>query len=287
MSPRNKDKRRNLLRKPLGAMLGGISEALLFHPLDTIKTKIQLSNKPLSFSQCVKEIGSVNNFYRGLTPVVMNLSLKYVFRFQMNFGLRRLMENDCARTTTLQNFSAGLITGVSEALLIVTPFDVVKTKLQSNPVKYPNFTNSLKTIIGEEGICGLWRGCLPTVIRQGSNQACMFTSYTLLRNNFFDPFKPIDPVSAFAMGLVSSSVGPLCNAPIDTIKTRMMIQSKNNEKYKNSIFQTVKQITKEEGVFALYRGLFPRLLRLCPGQATVWLVVEQFNKSCDSYEVLM
>lgn len=285
MAKNNKD--RNLLRNPIGGMFGGISEALLFHPLDTIKTKIQLSHKQLTTLDAIYKIKYVRNFYSGLFPVTMNLSLKYILRFQTNFALRRLMADENGHTTNLQNFSSGLLTGITEAICIVTPFDVIKTKLQNDKIKYPTFSSSFKSILYEDGVFGFWRGSIPTIIRQGSNQACMFTSYTLLRNYLYDPHDHINPLSAFIMGLFSSSIGPLCNGPMDVVKTRLMIQSKNNEIYKGSILNTTKLIYKYEGIGALYKGLFPRLLRLCPGQAIVWVVLEQFNKYCDMNNILM
>lgn len=91
-----------------------------------------------------------------------------------------------------------------EAFLIVTPFEVIKTRLQQQEGfqnrKYKNTahagitTNSFHstvalvfdldsllydhvpavTILREEGMRALWKGVLPTALRNGSNQACNF-----------------------------------------------------------------------------------------------------------------
>jgi solute carrier family 25 citrate transporter 1 len=45
-----------------------------------------------------------------------------------------------------------------------------------------------------------------------------------------------------------------------------------------------KTILAEEGVRALYRGLLPRLMRLAPGQAITWTVVEQVNQAFARFE---
>lgn len=45
-----------------------------------------------------------------------------------------------------------------------------------------------------------------------------------------------------------------------------------------------KTILAEEGVLALYKGLLPRLMRLAPGQAITWTVVEQVNQAFTRFE---
>ena len=76
-------------------------------------------------------------------------------------------------------------------------------------------------------------------------------------------------------GLLAGAVGPLFNAPVDTVKTRMMAQTHEKGavvKYKGWV-QTARLIAAEEGTAALWKGIVPRLTRLAPGQAITWTVV--------------
>jgi len=276
-------------KKPAGAALGGIVEGFCFHPLDTIKTHLQASRKRYTFSDTVSYIYTKNNnaglrnFYKGLTPVTLNLSMKYIIRYGVNYKIRELLAGESGTTTNLQNFFAGLCAGTTEAMILVTPFECIKTKMQTNPNCNGNIVSALKYIIKQDGIQGVWRGAIPTVIRQASNQGCMFTTYTLLKTHFYNNEIP-NSRDAFLMGLFASSVGPLCNTPIDTIKTKMMIQTKGDEQYGRSISSAFATIVKTEGFPGLYKGLSMRLLRLCPGQATVWVVTENFNRFLQNYD---
>lgn len=282
--------RNNWWKKPAGAALGGIVEGFCFHPLDTIKTNIQGSRKHRTLSQTVQYIYAKNsnagmrNFYKGLTPVTINLSMKYIIRYGVNYKVRELLAGESGTTTNLQNFFAGLCAGTTEALLLVTPFECIKTKMQTNPNCNGNIVSSLRYIIQYDGIRGLWRGAVPTVIRQASNQGCMFTTYTLMKQRFYKDETPSSR-DAFCMGLFASCVGPLCNTPFDTIKTRLMKQTKLNEEYGRTIGQCARIIYQNEGIRGMYKGLSMRLLRLCPGQATVWVVVENFNRFCKRYDL--
>ncbi|MBE3043869.1 hypothetical protein IMZ48_15095 [Candidatus Bathyarchaeota archaeon] len=130
---------------------------------------------------------------------------------------------------------AGLAAGVTEAVAVVTPMEVIKIRLQaqhhsmSDPLdipKYRNAAHALYTVIKEEGFGAIYRGVSLTALRQGSNQAVNFTAYSYFKDQLYR-FQP-DMVGAnlpsyqtTLIGLVSGAMGPLSNAPIDTIKTRL------------------------------------------------------------------
>ena len=84
------------------------------------------------------------------------------------------------KLTTAARLTAGLGAGVSEALLIVTPFEVVKTRLQQQKgvdkalLKYHGPVHTALTVAREEGVLKLWSGATATTIRQGSNQMSLF-----------------------------------------------------------------------------------------------------------------
>jgi len=132
---------------------------------------------------------------------------------------------------------AGLAAGITEAVAVVTPMEVVKIRLQAqhhsmaDPLdipKYRNAAHGLYTLVKEEGVSALYRGVSLTALRQGSNQAVNFTAYSYLK----EWLKKVQPQYAAQgqmlpswqttiIGLVSGAMGPLSNAPIDTIKTRL------------------------------------------------------------------
>ena len=60
--------------------------------------------------------------------------------------------------------------GVTEALCIVTPFEVVKIRLQQHGGTYKGPLDAAAKILRHEGVAGLWSGAMPTVMRNGTNQ---------------------------------------------------------------------------------------------------------------------
>ena len=88
--------------------------------------------------------------------------------------------------------SAGLMSGLTEAILIVTPAEVCKIRMQSqyhslmDPTqmarrKYTNVVQTAITIVKEEGFTALYKGIVPTMMRQGCNQAVNFSMYHLFK----------------------------------------------------------------------------------------------------------
>jgi solute carrier family 25 citrate transporter 1 len=85
-------------------------------------------------------------------------------------------------------FAAGLAAGVTEAVAVVTPMEVIKIRLQAqhhsmaDPLdvpKYRNAAHALYTVVKEEGFSALYRGVSLTALRQGTNQAGMSKSFPL------------------------------------------------------------------------------------------------------------
>lgn len=113
--------------------------------------------------------------------------------------------------------------------------EVIKIRLQAqhhsmaDPLdvpKYRNAAHALYLVIKEEGFSALYRGVSLTALRQGSNQAVNFTAYSYFKEvlrEWQPEFKETNLPSwqTTVIGLVSGAMGPLSNAPIDTIKTRL------------------------------------------------------------------
>jgi hypothetical protein len=110
--------------------------------------------------------------------------------------------------------------------------EVIKIRLQAqhhsmaDPLdipKYRNAAHALYTVVREEGFGALYRGVSLTALRQGSNQAVNFTAYSEFRAMLqkYHGKTDLPGYETMLIGLVSGAMGPLSNAPIDTIKTRL------------------------------------------------------------------
>ncbi|GBG25010.1 Mitochondrial succinate-fumarate transporter 1 [Hondaea fermentalgiana] len=277
--------------KLVSGMAGGVAEACTLQPLDVAKTRLQLdkTNEYNGMIDCLKKTArneGVGALYKGLTPFVTHLTLKYALRFGAFEKFKVMLGADAKGNASAKvNFTAGLAVGTLEACMIVTPFEVIKTRLQKQKVvagqepMYRGPIDVVVKIVRNEGIQRLWSGNMPTVIRQGSNQAFNFMSMAILNKMLWGKEQGDGKVLAvwqtLLNGLLAGAVGPCLNAPIDVVKTRMMGQdfSKPGEIKYTGWYQTARLIAAEEGLPALWKGIIPRLSRLAPGQAITWTVV--------------
>lgn len=61
--------------------------------------------------------------------------------------------------------------------MAVTPLDVVKCNMQIDPKKYTSIGNGFSTVFKEQGVAGLFRGFVPTLIGYGFQGVCKFGFY--------------------------------------------------------------------------------------------------------------
>lgn len=183
--------------------------------------------------------------------------------------------------------------------------------------KYRNAAHALYTVIKEESPSALYRGVSLTALRQGTNQAVNFTAYSYLKsylqqqqrihahaeevekaetneqkhekqeeNEGPSPSSSSSELPSYQtmlIGLVSGAMGPLSNAPIDTIKTRLqqktpgMMTTPTTSTKTTAIGRIVtiaRDMFKQEGIHAFYKGITPRIMRVAPGQAVTFTVYE-------------
>lgn len=173
--------------------------------------------------------------YKGLGAVLTGIVPKMAIRFTSFESYKQMLADQNGIVTGKATFFAGLAAGVTEAVAVVTPMEVIKIRLQAqhhsmaDPMdvpKYRNAAHALYTVVKEEGFGALYRGVSLTALRQGTNQAVNFTAYTYFKQWLKD-FQPqfegtnLPSWQTTVIGLVSGAMGPLSNAPIDTIKTRL------------------------------------------------------------------
>ena len=117
--------------------------------------------------------------YKGLGAVVTGIVPKMAIRFASFEAYKDLLADGNGRTSASGVFLAGLGAGVTEAVAVVCPMEVVKIRLQAqvhsmtDPLdipKYRNAAHALFLILREEGPRTLYRGVALTALRQSTNQ---------------------------------------------------------------------------------------------------------------------
>jgi solute carrier family 25 (mitochondrial citrate transporter), member 1 len=145
------------------------------------------------------------------------------------------------------------------------------------------------TIVQQEGILALWNGVGPTILRNGTNQMCLFWAKANLDHIYWGKNegdgKKLTPVQSMVSGFSAACLGPCATGPFDVVKTRLMAQEKTGSDRYRSFLHALVTIPREEGIRAMWRGLLPRLMRIPPGQAIVWAVSDQIVHSYEQAQL--
>ena len=87
--------------------------------------------------------------------------------FILDFGPRGRSPIEKDKLLNLDNLLRFALSGAlcsSMVHLVLTPLDVVKTNLQTNPKKYPDPVSAFNTLLEENGVYGLYAGWVPTFL---------------------------------------------------------------------------------------------------------------------------
>ncbi|KAK3736886.1 hypothetical protein RRG08_000631 [Elysia crispata] len=267
----------------------GFVEVSIMHPLDLVKTRFQIQRGPedpnryTSLADCFRKMyrqeGALS-FYKGILPPILAETPKRATKFFAFEQYKSLFSYADYIPVPLVLSLAGLCSGLTEAI-VINPFEVVKVKLQAERTSFKEQSSTIRTareIIAKNGfgLKGLNKGLTATLGRHGVFNMFYFGFYHNVKSvvpEYKDP--RTDFLRRFTIGLVAGTFSSFMNIPFDVAKSRIQGPQPvaGQIKYK-SCFQTIFLVYKEEGFFALYKGLLPKVLRLGPGGAIMLLVYE-------------
>ncbi|XP_029648752.1 mitochondrial 2-oxodicarboxylate carrier-like isoform X1 [Octopus sinensis] len=267
----------------------GLVEVSLMHPLDLIKTRFQIQRGPedpnryTSLYDCFKKISrneGMLGFYKGILPPLLAETPKRATKFFAFERYKNLFAYGEHIPQPIVLTLAGLFSGLTEAV-IINPFEVVKVKLQAERDNIKGQKSTVATareIFKEHGFGrkGLNKGLTSTLGRHGIFNMIYFSLYHNVKNTFPETEdKVLDFLKKFTVGFISGVLGSCTNIPFDVAKSRIQgPQPVPGEIKYQKCFQSIHLIYKEEGFFALYKGLVPKVLRLGPGAAIMMIVYE-------------
>ena len=259
MSKNGKKKRSPLLATTTGGIAGGI-ETMVVWPMEYIKTQLQLASKSsarefensiLSCARYTLRTKGFLTFYDGMAPVLLGAIPKAGIRFGGFNEISRKFQLPDGSITPMRTLAAGSIAGAVEAAIIVTPVETLKTRLIHSRV---GFLRGSLDILKKEGPRGIYRGAVPTIMKQGSNQGLRFMAFGQYKR-LLGKQSP-NPLESFFGGMFAGCFSTLCNNPADMLKTRM--QGNDAGKY-NGFVDCARKVVKEEGVLTLWSGTTARL----------------------------
>ncbi|KAE8144554.1 mitochondrial carrier [Aspergillus avenaceus] len=288
----------------------GIVSTLCLHPLDLVKTRLQVDRSSSSriggTFRVVREIYchevGIVAFYRGLTPNIIGNSSSWALYFLCYGKIKNAMwtsRNPQEEQLTPTDyflasgaagflyFSSGMLTSI-----LTNPIWVIKTRMLSTgsktPGAYASFTTGALRIYHSEGIAGFYRGLLPSLFGV-SHGALQFMAYEQLKSyrtkmpsalpisdDSTEPvqtqWRELGNLDFFVISSLSKIFAGCITYPYQVLRSRL--QSYDAHLIYRGIQDVISQIWAKEGAAGLYKGLGPNLLRVLPSTWVTFLVYE-------------
>ncbi|KAI5920071.1 mitochondrial carrier domain-containing protein [Camillea tinctor] len=195
----------------------------------------------------------------------------------------------------LQVVTAGAVAGLISRF-VIAPLDVVKIRLQlqshslSDPLSqvdlrgspiYKGTLRTLKHIVENEGVTGLWKGNVPAELMYVSYAAIQFTMYrstTMFLHRAFGPShdgagsRLPKAAESFISGATAGATATATTYPLDLLRTRFAAQG--NDRVYTSLARAVREIHRDEGARGFFRGLAPGLAQIVPFMGLFFAIYE-------------
>jgi solute carrier family 25 thiamine pyrophosphate transporter 19 len=162
---------------------------------------------------------------------------------------------------------------------VIAPLDVIKIRLQlqihslSDPLSvrnvegpvYKGTSGTLKQILREEGLTGLWKGNIPAELMYLTYGSAQFSAYTYISHwleTIPPPYTLPSSVTNFISGATAGAAATTATYPLDLLRTRFAAQGA--DRVYTSIAAAVKNIAQHEGPKGFFRGLGAGVSQIVP-----------------------
>ena len=235
------ENKNNKLLSYYAGFLSGSLNKFITHPIDTIKTNIQISKiqndirlrSIITVSQRIYKAQGIKGFYQG----VWIASLMGAPASSLFFGFYDYFKAKLSSSNYLNNDFKYFIAAMgAEAVSCVlwVPIDVIKERLQVQNnlkiYKYKNSFDAIKTILKNEGIFKIYSAYGGTLLSFGPTIGINLLFYEKIKKYLFSERKA-STFEHFLIAFSSSVIGSIIINPIEISKIRMQVDraSSNNK----------------------------------------------------------
>ncbi|CAD5224856.1 unnamed protein product [Bursaphelenchus xylophilus] len=292
---------------------GALLTSLFMTPMDVVKTRLQTQVQPLAKGECFlfnhglmdqictacsepsKDLrcewfnrpghfnGTIDAFVKitrnegirslwsGLSPTIVSAIPQTVFYFTLYDNLHTRL-----RRKYPGGYWAPLVAGAgarSIAATVVSPLEMIRTKMQSEVLSYKDMAKAIKSSIRHEGYTMLWRGLVATLLRDIPFSAVYWIGYEDIKARTIRYLgrKDTNFLISFAAGATSGTIATIFTQPFDVVKTHKQVTlgsvnvkgiKRGKQVLENKPMKmVVKEIIAREGVSGLFTGLIPRIAK--------------------------
>eukprot|EP00775_Hariotina_reticulata_P006378 gene6378-6610_t len=147
----------------------------------------------------------------------------------------------------------------------VTPLDVVKCNIQTDPQKYKGISTGFGIVIKEQGVAGLFRGWLPTLLGYSAQGCFKFGLYEYFKKTYADMageelFNKYQTLIFLAGSASAEFFADIALSPFEAVK--VAVQTRPG--FAKGLTDGMPKLIQTEGAGALFKSLVPLWGRQIP-----------------------
>nr|XP_043610784.1 mitochondrial arginine transporter BAC1 [Erigeron canadensis] len=292
----------NSYKHYIAGLVSGVSIVIVGHPFDTVKVKLQKHNteakgfKYKNGFHCTARIlktEGLRGLYRGATPSFLGMTVESSLVFGIYSQTKQALQGgDLNRKPEPHVIVPSAAFAGSIISFVLCPSELVKCRMQiqgtdSVVPTYRKFSGPLNCAIETvktEGVKGLFRGGVTTLLRESIGNAVFFSTYEYLRHTLHLQLKDSSynhtNLVDVGIGIVSGGLGGIAFwtavLPLDVAKT--IIQTTPDSNSSKNPLKLLTSIYRRSGFRGCYAGLGPTVLRAFPANAAAIVTYEAAAK---------
>ncbi|KAK5076577.1 mitochondrial FAD carrier protein flx1 [Lithohypha guttulata] len=279
----------------IAGLTAGLASTIIVHPLDIIKTRMQLDTSPNPLLNSSRSVAHdilrnegptrIRALYRGLSPNLLGNASGWALYFlwykqgqDLVRSLRAYPQNKALTNVDYLLASAGA--GALSAVL-TNPIWVVKTRMISTSSAtegaYPSMIAGIRSIWRTEGIRGFFHGLIPALFGV-SHGALYFLAYENLKiwqraKRQDQQLSNMDTAIASALSKVFAGT---ITYPSQVVRSRLQRYDPGAKiiTANPGFIRVTTDLWRNESILGFYKGLGPNLARVVPSTCVTFLVYE-------------
>lgn len=259
----------------ISSAIAGSTEALATYPFEYAKTRVQLHlvpgqhHNPISVLTHVARTEGVRAIYTGCAALVLGTACKVSIRFASFSYYRGLLADEASALAPASGVVAGALAGLTESVVAGTPTERMKTLLIDDARRRVRGGSASGVAMVGQSLREMYRGLVPTVVKQSSTQGVKMGSYNAMREVSRRWDVPQNAATAFATGALAGVVTVYVTQPFDTVKTQA--QSARGE----GTVAALRSVVQQAGWSGLWSGSTSRVGRLAFSSSILYTVYEK------------
>ncbi|KAI9306193.1 mitochondrial carrier domain-containing protein [Cunninghamella echinulata] len=270
----NTQKTTSSVEKIISACVGATTTMLFVNPFDLVKTRLQENAKMPkaegkylgTMDGLAKIVRNEGTFalWKGLSPGLI-MAIPSTSIYYVGYDYIRDHTKSRFKGTAMDTYAPLWIGGLARTITaaVISPMELFRTRLQSaeGAGGFNDAWASVKLMVHREGLISLWRGLIPTMLRDVPFSAIYWMMYEELKHKYvnegkqsrFEQFQ-----FSFFAGATSGTVAAVVTTPFDVVKTRRQVSS-NKEPH---ILRLMNNIMINEGFSGFFKGVVPRVVKV-------------------------